>query len=215
MPDPVGTRSAVPEPAPREPPDPGAGSPCPASVKPAPPPVAQPSGTRTLVERYGVGTPGGLVGFTSKPANWYAEKAVAELDCLTLPPAQALRAAEWGYMPSGGLAQKMLDHFLSGSSAPVRIDLNAELQRNPQLHEYVASRIESEVAERVANGDSPVDIGGHLGTAKRLWAERCRQGPATGAWRHVLRVSGGRKFSGRRTRGPVERLGSLFLESLG
>ena len=184
MPDPVGTRSAIPEPPPSEPPDPGQSAPCPPSVKPPPPSsVAQPSGTRTLVERYGVG-PGGPIGFTSRPASWYAEKAVAELDCLTLPPAQALRAAEWGYMPSGGLAQKMLDHFLSGSSAPVRVDLNAELQRNPQLREYVASRIESEVAERVANGDSPVDIGG------AIWVPQSAYGPSDAGKDQQLALGG-------------------------
>lgn len=184
MPNPVGTRPAIPEPAPSEPPDPGQGAPCPPSVEPPPPPVAQPSGTRTLVERYGVGTPGGLIGSTSKPVNWYAEKAVAELDCLVLPPAQALRAAEWGYMPSGGLAQKMLDHFLSGSSAPVRIDLNAELQRNPQLREYVASRIESEVAERVANGDSTIDIGG------AIWVPQSAYGPSDAGKDQQLALGG-------------------------
>jgi len=183
MPEPVGTQSARPGPAPSEPPDPGQGAPCPPSVKPAPPPVAQPSGTRTLVQRYGVG-PGAPIGFKSKPAQWYAEKAVAELDCLLLPPAQALRAAEWGYMPSGGLAQKMLDHFLSGSSAPVRVDLNAELQRNPQLREYVVSRIESEVAERVANGDSPVDIGG------AIWVPQSAYGPSDAGKDQQLALGG-------------------------
>ena len=183
MPDPVGTRSAIPEPAPNEPPDPARDTPAP-RLEPVPSPGARPSGTRTLVERYGFGTRGGLPGLTSKPASWYAEKAVAELDCLTLPPAQALRAAEWGYMPSGGLAQKMLDHFLSGSSAPVRVDLTAELERNPQLREYVASRIESEVSERIANGESAVDIGG------AIWVPQSAYGPSEAGKDQQLALGG-------------------------
>ncbi|MEI9954050.1 MAG: hypothetical protein WDO74_35005 [Pseudomonadota bacterium] len=112
------------------------------------------------------------------------KKAVAELDCLTLPPAQALRVAEWGYMPGGGLAQKMLDHFLSGSSAAVRVDLTAELERNPQLREYVASRIESEVAERIANGESPVDIGG------AVWVPQSAYGPSAAGKDQQLALGG-------------------------
>jgi len=143
-----------------------------------------------LVERYAqyaqyaTGTTGGLVGLATKPAAWYVEKAVAELDCRTLPPALALRAAEWGYMPSGGLAQKMLDHFLSGSSAPVRVDLTAELERNPQLREYVASRIESEIAERFANGESPVDIGGSV------WVPQSAYGPSDAGKDQQLALGG-------------------------
>ncbi len=184
MPNPVGTKSAIPEPTPGEPSDSGHVAP-PPSAKPLPtPPVAQPLGTRTLVERFAVGTTGGPVGLTNKPAAWYVEKAVAELDCRTLPPALALRAAEWGYMQSGGLAQEMLDHFLSGSSAPVRVDLPAELERNPQLREYVASRIESEIAERVANGESPVDIGGSI------WVPQSAYGPSDAGKDQQLALGG-------------------------
>jgi hypothetical protein len=96
----------------------------------------------------------------------------------------ALRAAEWGYMPRGGLAQKMLDHFLSGSSAPVRVDLTAELERNPQLREFVASRIESEVAERVANGESPADIGGSI------WVPQSAYGPSDAGKDQQLALGG-------------------------
>jgi hypothetical protein len=131
-----------------------------------------------------VGTLGGVLGPARKPANWYAEKAVAELACFTLPPAQALHAAELGFMPRGGLAQKMLDHFLSGSSAPVRVDLTAELERNPQLREYVASRIESEVSERIANGESPVDIGG------AIWVPQSAYGPSDSGKDQQLALGG-------------------------
>jgi hypothetical protein len=136
------------------------------------------------VERYGLGAPGGLAGLTTKSAAWYAEKAVAELDCLTLPPALALRAAERGYMPSGGLAQKMLDHFLSGSSAPVRVDLTAELGRNPQLREYVASRIETDIAERIDNGESLVDLGGSI------WVPQSAYGPSDAGKDQQLALGG-------------------------
>jgi len=128
--------------------------------------------------------PGRVGGTTSKPARWYAEKAIAELDCLTLPPAQALRAAEWGYMPSGGLAQIMLDHFLSGSSTPVRIDVTAELQRNPQLHEYIASRIESDIAERIQNEESLVDITGSV------WVPQSAYGPSNAGKDQQLALGG-------------------------
>ncbi|HYP77650.1 MAG TPA: hypothetical protein VER12_16885 [Polyangiaceae bacterium] len=157
MPEPIGAKSAIPELAPSEPPEPGRVAPN--AKADAPSPAAQLSGTRALVERF---APGSSFGLTSKPASWYAEKAAAELDCLSLPPAQALRVAEWGYMPRGGLAQQMMDHFLSGSSAPVHVNLTTELARNPQLREYIASHIESEIAERMANGESPAEISGSV-----------------------------------------------------
>ena len=184
MPDPVAARSAIPDPASSEPHEPEQAAPT-TSVEPPPsPPVAQPSGTRKLVERYGLGIPNGLASLASRPAGWYAEKAVAELDCQTLPPALAMRAAEWGYMSSGGLARKMLDHFLSGSSAPVRVDLNAELERNPQLREFVASHIESQVAERIANGEPPTDIGGSV------WVPQSAYGPSDAGKDQQLALGG-------------------------
>jgi hypothetical protein len=81
---------------------------------------------------------------------WYRDKAAAETACL-LPCSAALRVAELE-MPDGGLAEGMMDHFLSGSSAPVRVDLNGELERNPQLREYAASRIEAELAQAWKGG---------------------------------------------------------------
>ena len=157
MPEPIGAKSAIPEPAPSEPPEPERVTLQPKADAP-PPPAARPSGARALVERFA--PPGSSFGLTGKPASWYAEKAAAELDCLTLPPAQALRVAEWGYMSRGGLARQMLDHFLSGSSAPVHVDLTAELARNAQLREYIVSHIEPEIAERMAYGESPAEISG-------------------------------------------------------
>lgn len=182
MPNPVGSRSAIPEPSPNEPPDSDRAAP--ASGKPPLTSPTQPSGTRALVERFSAGTSNVLARLTSRPATWYVEKAVAELDCRTLPPALALRAAEWGYMPSGGLAQKMLDHFLSGSAEPVRVDLTAELERNPQLREYVASRVESEVAERMASGESPADIGGSV------WVPQSAYGPSDAGKDQQLALGG-------------------------
>ena len=194
MPNPVGTRASIPEPTPSEPPEDGgsvalapSGKPALTSSTPSTPstlPVAQPLGAQTLVERYRAGSSGDPVNVPSKPAAWYVEKAVAELDCRTFPPALALRAAEWGYMARGGLAQKMLDHFLSGSSAPVRVDLNAELERNPQLREYVASRIESEIAERTANGEAAVDIGGSV------WVPQSAYGPSDAGKDQQLALGG-------------------------
>jgi len=87
-------------------------------------------------------------------------------------------------MRRDGLAQKMLDHFLSGSSDPVRVDLTAELERNPQLSEFVASRIESEVAERIANGESPVEIGGSI------WVPQGAYGPSDAGKDQQLALGG-------------------------
>jgi hypothetical protein len=41
-----------------------------------------------------------------------------------------------------------------------------------ELREYVASRMESEIAERMANGESPVDIGGSI------WVPQSAYGPS-------------------------------------
>lgn len=91
---------------------------------------------------------------------WYRDKAAAEAACL-LPCPAALRVAELE-MPNGGLAESMMNHFLSGSSAPVRVDLNGELQRNPELREYVASRIETELAEAWKGGTPLADVSGAI-----------------------------------------------------
>lgn len=93
---------------------------------------------------------------TALPPNdlgeWLLHKAEAEVACL-LPGDLALRAALLS-MDDSGLAQKMLTHFVSGESAPVVVDLDAEFDRNPQLKEYVASRIEFDMALRTKRGET-------------------------------------------------------------
>jgi hypothetical protein len=56
-------------------------------------------------------------------------------------------------MPSDGMGQEMLGHFLSGSADPVNIDLNAELAKNPDLTEHVVSNIQFDLVARMGNGD--------------------------------------------------------------
>ncbi|HEX2672229.1 MAG TPA: hypothetical protein VHM25_15220 [Polyangiaceae bacterium] len=87
-------------------------------------------------------------------------------------------------MPAGGLAQKMMDHFLSGSSAPVRVDLNAELARNPQLSEYVASRIEAELSARLEDGEA---LPGAYGA---IWVPQSAYGPTTAGRDQQLALGG-------------------------
>lgn len=43
--------------------------------------------------------------------------------------------------------------FRSGEATPVEVDLDRELARNPRLKEFVAGRIEQDLAERAAAGD--------------------------------------------------------------
>jgi len=87
-------------------------------------------------------------------------------------------------MPAGGLAQKMMDHFLSGSSVPVRVDLNAEFAQNPQLAEYVASRIESELDARWQEGES---LSGAYGA---IWVPQSAYGPTTAGKDQQLALGG-------------------------
>jgi len=65
-------------------------------------------------------------------------------------------------MPDGGLAEKMLDHFRSGDSSPVEVDLDRELARNPHLKQLITSRIEQDIADRLGNGESPAGISGAI-----------------------------------------------------
>jgi hypothetical protein len=106
----------------------------------------------------------------SKPNRWYLDKAAAEAACFALPCDLALRAAELK-MPNDGLAEKMLEHFLSGSSAPVRVDLTAELQRNAQLREYVSSRIEADLATKLSNDEPVQDMTGAVWIPQHAYGE--------------------------------------------
>jgi hypothetical protein len=79
------------------------------------------------------------------PPEWHLEKAGIEAACRLLPCQQALGAAKV-VMPDDGLAESMIDHFRLGGSTSMGVDLNVELERNPQLKEFVASRIELDLA---------------------------------------------------------------------
>lgn len=90
-------------------------------------------------------------------------------------------------MQSGGLAEKMLEHFRSGSRTPVRVDLNVELQRNPQLREYITSRIQWEMNEKTRFGDRVEDMAG------AIWVPQSTYGP-TDAGRDQQLALGGTYF---------------------
>lgn len=90
---------------------------------------------------------------------WHATRVGAEAACLALPCAEALRLSTVA-MPDDDLAEKMMGHFLSGSSDPVSVDLTAELARNPQLREYLASHIEFELLQRHAAGEEVTRMNG-------------------------------------------------------
>lgn len=96
---------------------------------------------------------------------WYRDKAAAETACL-LPCSAALRVAELE-MPNGGVAEAMMDHFLSGSPAAVRLDLNVELQRNPELRELLTSKIEGEIAEAWQDGTPLAEVSGAIWVAQK------------------------------------------------
>jgi hypothetical protein len=98
---------------------------------------------------------------------WYSDKAAAEAACL-LPCSTALRVAKFE-MPDGGLAESMMNHFLSGASAPVRVDLNGELQRNPELREYLASRIETELEKAWESGKPLDEVSGAIWVPQKAY----------------------------------------------
>jgi hypothetical protein len=101
----------------------------------------------------------------SRGLEWEVKRAGAEAACLALPCAQALRLGKV-VMPDDGLAEKMLGHFLSGSSEPVGVDLNAELARNPQLKEYLTSHIEFDLSTRHAAGEDVTRSNGAIWVAQ-------------------------------------------------
>ena len=114
----------------------------------ATPPTPQELAEDELADEPGLAEELGL----EHPPAWYDAKLKSEIACL-LPPRQALELAKHE-MPDGGLAQKMLGHFTTGQATVVHVDLNRELERNPRLRELLASRIEHEMAGRLARGDS-------------------------------------------------------------
>jgi hypothetical protein len=89
-------------------------------------------------------------GDAHKSVEWYWDKTRAEAACV-LPCPAALELSKW-VMDDDGLAQQMLDHFTSGSAEPMYVNMNWEFERNAQLKELVASRIESVLASRVQQG---------------------------------------------------------------
>jgi hypothetical protein len=137
------------------------------------PPTAQDAlsaAARQLADKY---TASGSIGPTlelpKQPDEWLWVKLKSEAACL-LPCSLALRAGKFE-MPKDGVAQKTMDHFLSGSGKPMRVDLNAELARNPQLQIYVASRVEAEIAERAAEGVPPTEISGAIWVPQSAYGE--------------------------------------------
>ena len=96
---------------------------------------------------------------------WFKAWAQAEVACLLPSCGQSLALAKLK-IPDGGLAEKMLDHFRSGQGSPVEIDLDHELARNPQLKQLVKSRIEQDIAARIADGDPPNGISGAVWIAQ-------------------------------------------------
>jgi hypothetical protein len=116
---------------------------------------------------------------------WYKSWAQSEIACLLPTCGQSLALAKLK-MPDGGLAEKMLDHFRSGQSTPVEVDLDHELARNPRLKELVASRIEQDVADRIANGDSP----NGSGISGAVWIEQADYGSSEAAEDQRLALGG-------------------------
>lgn len=124
----------------------------PFGIQPAGSDALEPGGAETL-QRDAVDDP------ASPSAEWYLTKALSETACVALPCRQALEVSE-AVMPDGGLAEAMMNHFLSGASDAVSIDLNREFDRNPQLKEYVASHIEAEMGEDAAANRNPETLSG-------------------------------------------------------
>jgi len=98
------------------------------------------------------------------------DRALVEATCLVFPCEQALGIGK-GKMPDGGLAEKMVDHFRSGQTSAVAVDLNRELERNPQLKEFLASRIENELAERLAKGETVEDMQGAVWVSQGTYGD--------------------------------------------
>jgi hypothetical protein len=91
---------------------------------------------------------------------WYRAKIESELACL-LPCEEAFALARLK-MPDGGLAEKMIEHFRAGDARPVRVDLDRELSRNPQLKQFVTSQIEFDLVVRAGSGESVEGMSGSV-----------------------------------------------------
>jgi hypothetical protein len=89
---------------------------------------------------------------------WYRTKIASEVACL-FPCEDAFGLAKLK-MPDGGLGEKMVEHFRSGDASPVRVDLDRELSRNPQLKQFVTSQIEFDLALRAGSGERVEDMSG-------------------------------------------------------
>lgn len=89
---------------------------------------------------------------------WYVSKVASEAAC-ALPCNQALGLAKLD-MPDAGLAEKMLDHFRSGAAQPVRVDLDREFERNPELRQFLTSQIEVQISMRPDGGEGAGPISG-------------------------------------------------------
>lgn len=96
---------------------------------------------------------------SDKPLAWRVEEGLIHATALLLPCQQALAVAKFE-MPDDGIAETMVDHFRLGESTPVEIDLDAELARNPRLTEFVAGRVEQELADLYHSGASLTDASG-------------------------------------------------------
>ena len=143
-----------------------------AKAPPSPPGQTLSPAARQLADKYSAGAASTTqLGFLNRPKAWYADRLLSEAACL-LPGELPFRAA-MQIMPENGLAQSTLRHFLSGSSAPVRVDLDAELARNPQLRQYVASRIETDMAESAAAGVPLTEMSGSV------WVPQSAYGDST------------------------------------
>jgi hypothetical protein len=119
----------------------------------------------------------------TRTLGWYGQKAAIEATCLALPCDLALGAAKI-VMPDGGLAEQMLDHFRAGEAATVRVDLDRELERNPRLKEFVASRIEAALAERLEVSADPASASG------AIWVSQADYGSSEAAVDQRLALGG-------------------------
>lgn len=117
------------------------------------------------------GSRSGESSFPQRSSEWYLAKLESEALCL-LPGDLPLRGAMRG-MDDNGIAREMLAHFVDGESSPVAVDLDREFERNPELREYVGSRIEEEVAARSAEAEDIYAINGSV------WVPQSAYGDST------------------------------------
>ena len=92
---------------------------------------------------------------------WYLSKVGSELACLAPTCNQALGIAKLK-MADGGLAEKMLDQFRTGGTAPVLVDLDRELARNPRLREFLTGQIELDLARHAPTAEAVEGMSGAI-----------------------------------------------------